>query len=329
MSGLIDKVKQAVSSDKSSQPEGTHGPHQTRAANAADPRIDSDRDHRARQDIGRTGENYPSTTGDYHTGSGAYGSESRPFNTTDGPATKTDGPHKSNILNKADPRVDSDRDYSKNMGANPHGTSGTGSHNVASETTAFGTGTGRSEGLRSHGVGSEGYSSNIPEGTYGPHGSRVANAADPRVDSDLDRNRNTGTGFTGENLTSGTHGTHGTHGRHGTETLGNSGATFGTENRTENLGTTGAYGSSAQRGENFDTTGDSFGTGRDNLDTSGTTYGSNTTGQHHQGGLEGTGPAPNTAGPHKSDMLNKMDPRVDSNLDGSKTMGGDKTFSRS
>lgn len=40
----------------------------------------------------------------------------------------------------------------------------------------------------------------------------------------------------------------------------------------------------------------------------------------------GSGPAPNTAGPHKSDMLNKADPRVDSNLDGSKTMGGNKTF---
>src|SRR5690606_3141789 len=37
------------------------------------------------------------------------------------------------------------------------------------------------------------------------------------------------------------------------------------------------------------------------------------------------GPAPNTAGPHKSDILNKLDPRVDSNLDGSKTIGGNKT----
>jgi hypothetical protein len=37
-----------------------------------------------------------------------------------------------------------------------------------------------------------------------------------------------------------------------------------------------------------------------------------------------TGPAPNTAGPHKSDLLNKLDPRVDSDLDGSKTIGGKK-----
>ncbi|KAI9849355.1 MAG: hypothetical protein M1838_000190 [Thelocarpon superellum] len=34
-----------------------------------------------------------------------------------------------------------------------------------------------------------------------------------------------------------------------------------------------------------------------------------------------TGPAPKTAGPHSSDLLNKLDPRVDSDLDGSRTMG--------
>jgi hypothetical protein len=47
-----------------------------------------------------------------------------------------------------------------------------------------------------------------------------------------------------------------------------------------------------------------------------------------RGGPETThsGPAPNTAGPHKSDLLNKLDPRVDSDLDGSKTFGGSKTY---
>src|SRR5207248_1812744 len=43
----------------------------------------------------------------------------------------------------------------------------------------------------------------------------------------------------------------------------------------------------------------------------------------------GPGPAPNTAGPHKSDIANKMDPRVDSDLDGSRTMGMDQTYSGS
>lgn len=30
---------------------------------------------------------------------------------------------------------------------------------------------------------------NAPEGTYGPHNSRIANALDPRVDSDLDTSK--------------------------------------------------------------------------------------------------------------------------------------------
>jgi len=99
------------------------------------------------------------------------------------------------------------------------------------------------------------HNSSLPEGTTGPHSSRVANAADPRIDSDADRSRNMGmnTGVTG------THGTHGTTGYNNTS---------------------------------------------------------------------GPGPAPSTAGPHKSDALNKADPRVDSDLNGSKTIGGDKTYSR-
>ena len=40
----------------------------------------------------------------------------------------------------------------------------------------------------------------------------------------------------------------------------------------------------------------------------------------------GPGPAHNTAGPHSSDMANKLDPRVDSDLDGSKTLGQNKTY---
>lgn len=40
----------------------------------------------------------------------------------------------------------------------------------------------------------------------------------------------------------------------------------------------------------------------------------------------GSGTAQKTAGPHNSDLLNKLDPRVDSDMDGSKTTGGNKTF---
>jgi len=61
-------------------------------------------------------------------------------------------------------------------------------------------------------------------------------------------------------------------------------------------------------------------------------YGSHSTGMtgethgthHHSSHLPG--PADSTAGPHNSNLLNKADPRVDSDLDGSKKIGGDRTF---
>jgi hypothetical protein len=77
-------------------PTGTHGPHGSRVTNAADPRIDSDRDHRGA----------PGTAGTVHAGS------------SPGPAANTAGPHKSDVLNKIDPRVDSDLDGSKTYGGN-------------------------------------------------------------------------------------------------------------------------------------------------------------------------------------------------------------------
>ncbi|KAJ2896781.1 putative period circadian protein [Zalerion maritima] len=70
--------------------EGEHGPHEARAANAADPRVDSDRDGSSRMNPGHSS----------------------------GPAPNTAGPHKSDMLNKMDPRVDSDLDGSKTHGGN-------------------------------------------------------------------------------------------------------------------------------------------------------------------------------------------------------------------
>lgn len=71
------------------------GPHDSNLANKADPRVDSDMDHRAHhQQLGNTtaapaGSSYATTgTGQTQT----HG---------------TTGPHKSNLLNKLDPRVDS------------------------------------------------------------------------------------------------------------------------------------------------------------------------------------------------------------------------------
>ncbi|KAL8376199.1 hypothetical protein RB595_007349 [Gaeumannomyces hyphopodioides] len=266
MSSIVNKIKDAVHSDKShSQPEGTSGPHNSRVGNTADPRVDSDRDHRAN----------PNNS----IGTGHSGSAMGPTSTTG--TYGTTGPHSSNMANKADPRVDSDRDHRANPASNM-GTGTTGGYGSSTTGTTGMTGTGRTTGttgtMGTAGTtgtgmmgGSHGTSTN-----HGPHSSNMANKADPRVDSDRD-------GRAGLGGTTGATGTYG----------------------SSTTGTTGAYGSS--------TTG-MTGTGRTTGATSGLT------------GHTGPGPAPNTAGPHKSDMMNKADPRVDSDLDGSKTMGQDKTY---
>ena len=353
MSSIINKVKDAVHPshhDSSSVPEGTHGTHNNRAANAADPRIDSDRDHRAapgttvggshaytsgdnythstsnktgtegphnsntankldpRIDSDRSGTTMGNTAGDHH-GSGREG---------------VHGPHNSRLMNAADPRVDSDRDASRTVG-NTYGSSGT-----AGTTGAFGTtshtgptthtgttaphagttaphtgipGTTGTTGTTGTGFGS---STTHREGEFGPHGSRVANAADPRVDSDLDRSRNVGAGTTGFGSSTGA----GAHGTHGATT-----GIAGTQGVTGSHPTTGAHG----------VVGSHPTTGTHAVHGTTGTHGTTTTGTHNVTG-SGPGPAPNTAGPHSSDIANKLDPRVDSNLDGSKTIGGDKTY---
>ncbi|KAL6807153.1 hypothetical protein GGI42DRAFT_366817 [Trichoderma sp. SZMC 28013] len=388
MSSLINKVKEKLHSDnKTEQPEGTHGPHSSRTANAADPRVDSDRDHR--ENLGRHDGSY-TTGGDNYsygdnttsgmTGTGgtfdsSKGSTGFGSTATSGPASKTAGVHSSNMANKADPRVDSDLDGSRNMGLRSGGaTAGTGtgtdtygSTNTQSETTGFGT--------SSTGPASK---------TAGTHSSNLANKADPRVDSDLDGSRNMGlrssgatydapsgnTGMTGSSGTamgsgmgsgmgtdtltgSGATGTYGstgrdTYGSTGTDTLGSSGRdTYGSSGRdtygstgTDTLGSsgTGAYGSTGT--DTYGSTG-THTHGSSGLGSSGTHHTKDNTssafgaGTGSVGGSFGTptarntGPAPNTAGPHKSDMLNKADPRVDSDLDNSKTFMGDKTFSQS
>ncbi|PHH64137.1 hypothetical protein CDD81_5012 [Ophiocordyceps australis] len=316
----------------------TEGPHSSNLGNKADPRVDSDRDGSrtmgsnthgtsgTRDTAGSHG--YGHNTAGVATGAGlgagvgaaaaghhstSHGADSanRGFG---GPASKTDGPHESNVANKMDPRVDSDRDHSKNMGANPRGTATTGTSDSTHGTgggaffTGGQTGTHGTEHTRTHGA---------PEGTYGPHESRAANAADPRVDSDRDGSRKVG-GATGTHAGSHT----GHHGTTGTHIPGTAAATTGAH-----TGSTGTH--TGHTGTHTGTTGTHTGTTGTHAPHTGTT-GSHAAGTGAAAGLGGThghhtGPAPNTAGPHKSDMLNKLDPRVDSDLDGSKTIGGNKT----
>ncbi|KAK1752743.1 hypothetical protein QBC47DRAFT_389191 [Echria macrotheca] len=79
---------------------------------------------------------------------------------------------------------------------------------------------------------------NAPEGTYGPHGSRLANAADPRVDSDND-NRGAGPMTGGTANPSSSSSTHGTGMAAGTAQAGTTGGgmtTTTTGQTTENTG---------------------------------------------------------------------------------------------
>lgn len=78
------------------------GPHDSNMANKMDPRVDSDMDNRARyQNMGAT------------TGAPAGSS----YATTGvGQTHGRVGPHDSNLMNKLDPRVDSDLDGSRTIG---------------------------------------------------------------------------------------------------------------------------------------------------------------------------------------------------------------------
>lgn len=135
-------------------------------------------------------------TGTHTTGTHTTGTHTGTHGAGAAGTSGTAGPHSSNAANKADPRVDSDLDGSRNAGAAQYGA---GAHNNNHNNTGL---TGQHD-------------------TAGPYSSNLANKADPRVDSDMDGSRNAGaasygagahnhgnTGFTGSN-TSGTAGTHG------------------------------------------------------------------------------------------------------------------------
>ncbi|KAL2023107.1 hypothetical protein VTK56DRAFT_3713 [Thermocarpiscus australiensis] len=210
MSGIVHKIKDAMHGDKThhgSAPEGTHGPHNSRPANALDPRVDSDRDNSRTVGGAGTGTGTGRTAGHGEYGSsgfgtgtaeGAYGPHSSRVGNTLDPRVDSDrdhsstfgtgrtagisegayGPHSSRVANAADPRVDSDRDNSRTVGGTGTGTGTGGGLWPSSNTASYGAaGSGVTGMTGTHGA---------PAGTYGPHGSRVANAADPRVDSDRD-----------------------------------------------------------------------------------------------------------------------------------------------
>lgn len=200
------------------------------------------------------------------------------------------------------------------------------------------TSTTHTTGTTGHSTTGHSTTSGTSEGVAGPHGSRIANAADPRVDSDMDGSRNAGashgTHTTGSGLTGNTHGSgltgnnHSTHTGTGIGGTTHSGTHMGNTHGTH-TGTTGGLSSSTNAGPHDSNMMNKVDPRVDSdLDGRGNRHGAATGGLMGASGSHataGSGTAQNTAGPHNSDMMNKVDPRVDSDRDGSKTVGGNKT----
>jgi hypothetical protein len=154
--------------------------------------------------------------------------------------------------------------------------------------------------------------SNIPEGTYGPHHSRVANALDPRVDSDLDSTR------TGAGAGAGMGPGGGWVGGGGGEVPARAGVAQGTgmgmhsapgyENAGQRTGVPAAGRASGAYAQQ-----------QPQAQTHGVMMGEGVGGPHHQpAGAAGAG----GFGPHKSSLMNKLDPRVDSKTGMTKDSSG-------
>ena len=202
MSGMMEKVKAKVDNvmhkDKSHD-DSSNGPHSSHTANTADPSVHNTSGTHTGS-TGVAGEHHGSGVGTGLGSSGTHG-EHHPSHATTGTTglgsstgthgstaySDPSGPHNSGMMNKADPRVDSDRlgTAGNTAGAGgvgagqyteSHGTTGTGlaGHSTTGAYPAGNT-MGTSSGMTGHGT------SDFHD-TTGPHSSRMANQADPRVE---------------------------------------------------------------------------------------------------------------------------------------------------
>lgn len=255
----MHKVKDAVTHDKLSHSSNT-APNDPNFANKADHRVDN-------APVPDNRDSFTATAGTTSVG-GASGMPNTTYGRPteyDNPSSTNAGPHTSNIANQADPRV--------GISTGPYSTQGVTSGGYSNPNN-----------YETPGRISSDY--NNPRSTNaGPHGSNIANMADPRVDSDRSKFGNTG------GMTSG---------GYNVENPRLANAEPNVTNRTDPNTNSGL--------DNRDLT--------SSVAPAGSSY---TT--------PGSGTAQNTAGPHNSDLLNKLDPRVDSNLDNSRTIGRDATRS--
>lgn len=306
---------------------GTHsntaGPHSSNLANKMDPRVDSDMDNRnnptsrvggygGQENYGVSGSNPTSTSG-YGSGHGtAMGTHStQGYGGSGHSSSNTSGPHSSNLANKLDPRVDSDRDNrndptSRVGGYGSQGNYGSSGANPVPSSGYQGTSSGVGGGMGGYGSSSA---------TGGPHQSNVANRMDPRVDSDYDGrsgmggSSNFGSGHDQYSSTS-------TGGPHQSSMANR----MDPRVDSDYDGRSGMPGHSGVGQGQYGNTGVGSGMTGSHPHSS-TGAGHSATGGYSDNNYSSTG----TAGPHNSNLLNKLDPRVDSDRDGSKTYGGNKT----
>ncbi|KAJ9322632.1 hypothetical protein DTO027B3_6402 [Paecilomyces variotii] len=200
------------------------------------------------------------------------------------------------------------------------------------------------------------HSDNPSSTNAGPHGSNTANKVDPRIDSDRD-NRAAGT-YGSSNTYGG-----GSSDTYGSNTYGSGSSNYGphdsnlankadprVDSDLDNRGTTGGYGSlgagAGYGSSNTYGSSDNYGSGSSNYGPHGSNVANkldprfdsdrDNRARHQQLGgggalgsssynTPGSGNTRKTAGPHDSDFANKLDPRVDSDLDNSRTVGGNVT----
>ncbi|KEF52710.1 uncharacterized protein A1O9_11127 [Exophiala aquamarina CBS 119918] len=196
------------------------GPHSSNLANKLDPRVDSDRDNRndpssrvggyGTQDTYGSGTTGHGATGAYHattgttTGAGIGGTSGAQY---DDPRSANAGPHSSNLMNKADPRIDSDRDNRNNpvsstggygqtqtQGAGMTGGTGGAGYGTTGTTGTHGVGHGATGAAGGYGAGSgtanDGSTTvqGIPSDQKATHNSQLLNKLDPRVKNDKEGN---------------------------------------------------------------------------------------------------------------------------------------------
>lgn len=190
-----------------------------------------------------------------------------------GPAPHTAGHHRHDLLNKLDPSVDSSRDK---VPLPPPGTA-----------------------------------------TNGPHSSRLANKLDPTVDTNAYERANMGLGGGVQHHQGGVMGTtggarEGTYGPHSSRMANAADPRVDSDRDGRGAG----YGHSSTTAPGMGPMGAGYGQPGYGGATAAHSSGFGHHGQAHHQHVAGTsmlpGPAPNTVGPHKSDLLNKLDPTVDS-----------------